>query len=70
MVTLALSMAFILLLSVMVVTYVAYPHRGRSVPQATWLSDAMRKGVQKLPTLEEHEQETLRRQEQVFLGRR
>jgi hypothetical protein len=63
-------MALILLLSIAVVTYVAYPHRGRDVPQATWLSDAMRKGVAKLPTLEEHEQEALRRQEQAFLGRR
>ena len=30
---------------------VAYPHRGEQMPHAPWLGDAMRKGVEALPTL-------------------
>lgn len=45
------AMAFIVLLAVAVVVYVAYPHRGQEVPKAPWVGDTMRKGVEMLPTL-------------------
>jgi hypothetical protein len=34
-----------------VMAYVAYPHRGEEMPHAPWLGDAMKKGVEALPTL-------------------
>lgn len=34
-----------------VVLYVAFPHRGEEVPVAPWLGDAMKRGVESLPTL-------------------
>jgi hypothetical protein len=46
--------AFMLLILVaagLVAAYVAYPHRGQQLPGAAWLGDAMRKGVDRLPTL-------------------
>lgn len=44
-------MFVVLVLSGIVVAYVAYPHRGEQMPHAPWLGDAMRKGVEALPTL-------------------
>lgn len=38
-----------------VVVYVAYPHRGEAMPVVPQLGDAMRKGVDSLPTLEDSE---------------
>ena len=35
--------------------YVAFPHRGEEVPGAPWLGDAMTRGVEALPTLEDDE---------------
>jgi hypothetical protein len=49
---LLLAMLGILLLAGLVVVYVAYPHRGQDVPSAPWLGDAMRKGVARLPTID------------------
>jgi hypothetical protein len=46
------AMFFILLLAGAVAVYVAYPHRGEQVPHASWLGDAMKKGVEALPTLD------------------
>ncbi|HEU4568652.1 MAG TPA: hypothetical protein VFR99_11510 [Marmoricola sp.] len=40
-----------LLLSGVVMAYVAYPHRGEELPHAPWLGEAMKRGVQSLPTL-------------------
>lgn len=48
-----LAMLGILLLAVLVVVYVAYPHRGREVPNAHWMGRLMRRGAERLPTLEE-----------------
>jgi hypothetical protein len=45
------AMLAILLLAGIVVLYVAFPHRGEQMPHAPWVGDAMRKGVEKLPTL-------------------
>jgi len=50
-----LAMLAILVLAGLVVMYVAYPHRGEEVPGAPWLGDAMSKGVDALPTLDEDE---------------
>jgi hypothetical protein len=46
-----LAMLLILLVAAAVVVYVAYPHRGEEVPHAPWLGEAMKKGVEALPTL-------------------
>jgi hypothetical protein len=48
-----LTMLLILLVSAGVVIYVAYPHRGEELPVVPQLGDAMRKGVDALPTLDE-----------------
>jgi len=47
-------MAGIVLLASLVVLYVAFPHRGEDVPTVPWVGEAMRKGVAKLPTLDNH----------------
>ena len=31
---------------------IAYPYRGERIPKAGWVGDAMQKGVDKLPTLD------------------
>ena len=55
MLIIALVMLVILILAALVVTYVAYPHRGEEVPAAPWLGDAMTKAVEAAPTLEHTE---------------
>ena len=55
MLVIALVMLVILTLAALVVTYVAYPHRGEEVPAAPWLGDAMTKAVEAAPTLEHTE---------------
>ncbi len=50
---LLLAMTTILALAGAVVVYVAYPHRGEDVPVAPWFGEAMRRGVDALPTLED-----------------
>jgi hypothetical protein len=45
------AMLVILAIAGAVVLYVAYPHRGEEVPHTPWVGDAMRKGVDALPTL-------------------
>jgi len=47
-----LAMLAIVLLASLVVVYVAYPHRGQDVPTAPWIGEAMRRGVARLPTLD------------------
>ena len=41
-----------LLIAAAVAVYVAYPRRGEQVPHAPWLGDAMRRGVEALPTID------------------
>lgn len=53
MILILLAMLGILLLAVLVVVYVAYPHRGQEVPNAPWVGRLMRRGAERLPTLEE-----------------
>ncbi|WP_151081670.1 hypothetical protein [Nocardioides cynanchi] len=50
--TLVISMLVVLVLAGLVVVYVAFPHRGEEVPAAPWLGDALRKGVDSAPTLD------------------
>ena len=55
MLSIVFGMILILLVAGVVVAYVAYPHRGQAMPAAPWLGQAMRKGVDRLPTLEDSE---------------
>ncbi|MCW2833465.1 MAG: hypothetical protein JWN68_1418 [Nocardioides sp.] len=55
MLAIVLMMLLVLVLSVGVVVYVAYPHRGEDLPLVPQLGDAMRKGVDSLPTIGDHE---------------
>jgi hypothetical protein len=52
MIPILVAMTGIVLLAVLVVVYVAYPHRGEDVPSVPWVGEAMRKGVRRLPTLD------------------
>jgi hypothetical protein len=49
-----------LVVSGAVVLYVAYPHRGESVPVVPWLGDAMARAVEAAPVLEDDERDLLR----------
>ena len=40
----------------LVLTYVAFPHRGRQVPRAPWLGEWMRRRVDALPRVAEDEE--------------
>ncbi len=55
MLAIILFMAFGVLVACAVAVYVAYPHRGEELPVVPQLGDAMRKGVDSLPTLEDAE---------------
>jgi len=50
-----IAMLVILVVSGLVVAYVAYPHRGEEMPHAPWLGDAMNKATDAMPTLDEDE---------------
>ena len=52
MISILFAMLGILVLAGTVVVYVAFPHRGEEVPNAPWVGDALRKGVDMLPTLD------------------
>jgi hypothetical protein len=55
MLAIVVMMLLVLVLSIAVVVYVAYPHRGEDLPLVPQLGDAMRKGVDALPTIGDHE---------------
>ena len=57
MVLMLFAMLVIVLTAGLVVLYVAYPHRGEDVPNAPWVGEAMRKGVNLLPTLDNQSDE-------------
>ena len=64
MLSIVLAMLAILAIAGAVVLYVAYPHRGEDMPHTPWVGEAMRKGVDALPTLDNQrarEEETARR---------
>jgi hypothetical protein len=46
-----LIMLAIVVLAALVVTFVAYPHRGEEVPRAPWLGDVMARAADATPTL-------------------
>ena len=52
MLSIVFAMLVILAIAGAVVLYVAYPHRGEEVPHTPWVGEAMRKGVDALPTLD------------------
>lgn len=53
MLAITLMILVVVVLSAAVVVYVAYPHRGEQMPVLPQVGDAMRKGVDALPTLED-----------------
>ena len=52
MLTIVFAMLGIMVLAGGIVLYVAFPHRGEEVPRTPWVGEAMRKGVDLLPTLD------------------
>ena len=52
MLSIVFAMFVIMSLAGVVVLYVAFPHRGEEVPHTPWVGEAMRKGVDMLPTLD------------------
>jgi hypothetical protein len=52
MLLLLIAMLMILAVAGVVVAYVAYPHRGEELPGAPRLGEALRRGVESMPTLE------------------
>lgn len=52
MLSVILVMLAILAVAGAVVLYVAYPHRGEEVPHTPWVGEAMRRGVDALPTID------------------
>jgi len=44
----------------LVVLYVAYPHRGQSMPAVPWLGDALGRAADAAPVIEEGELDLLR----------
>jgi hypothetical protein len=53
MLTIGIAMLVILVISGLVVAYVAYPHRGEDIPGAPWLGDAMAKANDRLPKFQD-----------------
>ena len=47
-----LAMLVILTVAVLVVVYVAYPHRGEEMPNAPWVGEALKRTVDAMPTIE------------------
>ena len=52
MVPIVLTMLVIMVLAALIVLYVAFPHRGQDMPRTPWVGAAMKKGVNRLPTLD------------------
>ena len=57
---LVIAMAFILVVAALVVVYVAYPHRGETMPATPWLGEALGKAADRVPVIEEDEYDVLR----------
>ena len=53
-----LSMLVVVVVAGLVVTFVAFPHRGEEVPGAPWLGDAMTQAKDALPTIGDGELDT------------
>ena len=50
---LSFAMLAILVAAAAVVVYVAFPHRDQEVPGAPWLGEAMKRGVDAMPVLDD-----------------
>ena len=50
-----ISMLVIVAVAGLVVTFVAFPHRGEEVPGAPWLGDTMNRAADAMPTLDPDE---------------
>ena len=57
MLVITLVMLPIVVIAVLVVTFVAFPHRGEDVPKAPWLGEAMSNLADVLPTLDNTEED-------------
>lgn len=55
-----IAMLTSLVVAGLVVLYVAYPHRGETMPAVPWLGDALGKAADAAPVLDEDEVELLR----------
>lgn len=55
MLVIALAMLAIVLIAAVIVVYVAFPHREKTLPGAPWLGEAMRRTRDSLPTQESPE---------------
>lgn len=53
MLSILIAMLVILAVCAVVVTYVAFPHRGERIPGAPWLGEAMTRSVEAMPTLQD-----------------
>ncbi|MCW2796151.1 hypothetical protein [Nocardioides sp.] len=53
MLTVIIAMLVILVLSGLVLAFVAFPNRGEELPAAPWLGEAMARAVDAAPTLDE-----------------
>jgi hypothetical protein len=49
------SMLLIVVVAGLVVTFVAFPHRGEAVPGAPWLGETMNRAADALPTIADGE---------------
>lgn len=59
MVFIVVSMCVVLAVSVVIVVYVAFPHRGEALPAVPWLGEAMRRGAEALPTIDDADEAEL-----------
>jgi hypothetical protein len=50
MLTMFVTMLVIIVVAGLTVTFVAFPHRGRDIPRARWLSDIMSKAARRVNT--------------------
>ena len=63
--TIVVVLLLALVLSAAVILYAAYPYRGEDTPLTPRLGEAMRRGVQSLPTLDlEHQDRVAQHQDQ------
>jgi hypothetical protein len=59
---LVIAMLVCLVVAGLVVLYVAYPHRGETMPAVPWLGDALGKAADAAPVIGEDEAEVYRQQ--------
>jgi hypothetical protein len=50
MLTMFVAMLAIIVVAGLTVTFVAFPHRGRDIPRARWLTDIMNKAAHRVNT--------------------